>query len=207
MFYTIYKITNKINGKIYIGKHQTLNLYDNYYGSGKALINAIKKYGKENFKKEIIYIFDNEVEMNSKEKELITEEFVLREDTYNLGVGGEGGPHFKGKTFSEISRNKISNKNSGRVLSEEHKKKISESRKLQLLSEIHKKKISESHKGKTLSEDHKQSIRKSVTGKTHSDETKEKMRLAKIGKKREFSGQHKKNISNENENNTNGPLS
>ena len=38
MFYTIYKITNKINGKIYIGKHQTKDPYDLYYGSGKAIL-------------------------------------------------------------------------------------------------------------------------------------------------------------------------
>lgn len=37
MYYTIYKTTNLINGKYYIGKHQTENIYDNYYGSGVAL--------------------------------------------------------------------------------------------------------------------------------------------------------------------------
>jgi hypothetical protein len=44
MFYIIYKITNKINGKIYIGKHQTKDVQDSYMGSGKRLRYAIKKY-------------------------------------------------------------------------------------------------------------------------------------------------------------------
>jgi len=91
MFYTIYKITNQINGKIYIGKHQTKNLDDGYMGSGKQLNRAIQKYGLENFTKEILHIFDNEDDMNAKEKELVTEEFVQEETNYNLCPGGQGG--------------------------------------------------------------------------------------------------------------------
>lgn len=91
MFYTIYKVTNKINGKIYIGKHQTKDLNDGYMGSGKHLRYSISKYGIENFEKEILFQFDNETDMNAKEAELVTEEFCLREDTYNLCPGGNGG--------------------------------------------------------------------------------------------------------------------
>lgn len=91
MFYTIYRVTNLVNGKIYIGKHQTKNLDDDYMGSGKRLGYAKKKHGLENFKKEILFVFETEQEMNDKEKELVTEEFCLREDTYNLCVGGKGG--------------------------------------------------------------------------------------------------------------------
>lgn len=50
-YHLIYKTTNLLNGKIYIGKHTTTNKEDNYLGSGIKLINAIKKYGRENFKK------------------------------------------------------------------------------------------------------------------------------------------------------------
>ncbi len=91
MFYTIYQITNLLDGKIYIGKHQTKKLDDGYMGSGKILKAAVKKYGIENFKKEILYIFNTEVEMNTKEAELVNEEFVARDDTYNLCFGGHGG--------------------------------------------------------------------------------------------------------------------
>jgi hypothetical protein len=99
MYYTIYKVTNKINSIYYIGKHQTKDLNDGYMGSGKILKKAIKKYGIENFTKEILYIFDTEEEMNSKEKELV----IISEDTYNLCEGGKGG-------FSYINKNKMNHK-------------------------------------------------------------------------------------------------
>ena len=100
MYYIIYKTTNTINGKVYIGKHKTKDLDDGYLGSGKLLHYAIKKYGIENFTKEIIYICDTEQDMNLKEQEIVTEEFCLREDTYNLCVGGHGG-------FSYINRHNL----------------------------------------------------------------------------------------------------
>lgn len=101
MFYTIYKITNVVNGKVYIGKHQTNNIDDGYMGSGTYLKRAIKKYGSENFEKEILFKFSTEEEMNTKEAELVTEEFCDREDTYNLCPGGHGG-------FGYLNSNKLS---------------------------------------------------------------------------------------------------
>lgn len=91
VFYTVYQTTNIVNGKTYIGKHQTTILDDGYLGSGKLLRKAIDKYGVENFNKEILHVFDNEAEMNAKEAELVTKEFVLQESNYNLCVGGHGG--------------------------------------------------------------------------------------------------------------------
>ena len=88
--YLIYQTTNLVNGKIYIGQHQTYNLEDNYIGSGIELQKAIEQFGRENFKREILFDFDNFTDMDNKERELVTEEFVAREDTYNLTVGGQG---------------------------------------------------------------------------------------------------------------------
>ena len=101
MYYTVYKITNLINGKYYIGKHQTMNLDDDYMGSGKILKLAINKYGIENFKKEILHIFDTEEEMNAKEKELV----VINENTYNLNQGGNGGFSYINTTNKNIYPN------------------------------------------------------------------------------------------------------
>lgn len=94
MYYTVYRITNLINNKIYVGCHQTKHIDDGYMGSGKLILQAIKKYGKENFKKEILFIFDNKEEMFFKEKELV----FIGEGSYNLKHGGHGG------FTSEISR-------------------------------------------------------------------------------------------------------
>lgn len=134
MVYTIYKTINLLNGKFYIGKHQTENPEDDYLGSGKALREAIKVHGISNFKKEILYIFDTEDEMNRKEQEIITEEFISSSLNYNEAVGGEGGAHFKGKIHSIETRKRIREKMRGRSLSEEAKKKISDSNRKRTLS-------------------------------------------------------------------------
>ena len=88
MFYTIYKITNLINGKYYIGKHKTKELQDNYMGSGVWLKNAFKKYGKHNFIKEIILICNSEKHMNLAERIMVV---CDPEITYNIKIGGNGG--------------------------------------------------------------------------------------------------------------------
>lgn len=91
MRYIIYKITNTVNGKIYIGKHTTKDINDGYMGSGKLLKLAIKKYGKEKFKKEILFECLSENEMNKKEKEIVNKNFIKDENNYNLTIGGDGG--------------------------------------------------------------------------------------------------------------------
>ena len=77
-----------LNGMIYIGQHTTTNPNDAYMGSGKYIVRAIKKYGVENFKKEILFECASQEELNSKERELVNEDFVNRKDTYNLVMGG-----------------------------------------------------------------------------------------------------------------------
>jgi len=91
MNFYLYKITNLINQKIYIGVHSTEDMNDGYFGSGVVLKRAIKKYGKDNFKKEILELFDTFELMYIKENEIVDVDFINRKDTYNQKVGGYGG--------------------------------------------------------------------------------------------------------------------
>jgi len=89
MLHIIYKITNLKNEKIYIGKHSCEDINDEYMGSGKLIKRAIKKYGIENFKKEILYTFYDEIEAYKMEKNIVNEDFIKRKDVYNVIIGGD----------------------------------------------------------------------------------------------------------------------
>lgn len=89
--YLLYKITNLVNGKTYIGKHVTKDIEDNYWGSGSLIKKAIQKYGLENFKFEVLIDLKNEEELDLLEQAVVNEDFVSRPDTYNMKVGGDGG--------------------------------------------------------------------------------------------------------------------
>ena len=120
MFYTIYKTTNAVNGKFYIGKHQTKDLNDEYIGSGKRLKYAIKRYGLENFHKEILHVCESEKQMNALEKILVVPDPELN---YNLCPGGKGGWGYLNKTGLNNAGKDWS------IISPKISKKISEQRK------------------------------------------------------------------------------
>ncbi len=90
--YYLYKTTNLVNNKIYIGVHYSNNIEnDNYLGSGEILKNAIAKYGKQKFKRQILYQFENKQLAYTMQKLIVNEQFVKRNDTYNIRYGGKGG--------------------------------------------------------------------------------------------------------------------
>lgn len=87
----VYKTTNLINNKQYIGQHFG-ELNDFYFGSGYLIQKAINKYGKENFKKEILKICQNREAADQAEKEFIIQFNAIEDDNfYNLQEGGTGG--------------------------------------------------------------------------------------------------------------------
>lgn len=101
----IYKITNIINGKIYIGKRTCKKEpnKDRYLGSGIKIRLAIKKYGEENFRKDILEICESENELNEREKYYINKFNSLDDKIgYNIHLGGKGGN--TGKRSEESKR-------------------------------------------------------------------------------------------------------
>lgn len=101
----IYKTTNLVNNKIYIGKDSKND--KNYFGSGKILTSAIKKYGKNNFKKEILETCKTLEELDLREKVWIN--FCNsnnRKIGYNISEGGTGGDNYKNKTKKELKESK-----------------------------------------------------------------------------------------------------
>lgn len=101
----IYKTTNLLNDKIYIGK----DYYNKptYYGSGVLLLKAIKKYGKLNFKKKILEECNTKEELNKREIYWINY-YNSRNKTigYNIALGGDG--QKAGTKLSQLTKNKIS---------------------------------------------------------------------------------------------------
>lgn len=169
MFFTIYKITNLINCKIYIGLHRTKDLNDGYMGSGKRIKLAIEKYGIKNFKKEILFIFDNPEDMIAKEKELVTEEFCLREDTYNLAKGGGDG-------FSYVNRNGLNISDKQKEAARYHRGVICNQRRNELLKDPQYRSVHSSRLSKAMKELYK-THPGGFAGKMHSEETKKRIGL------------------------------
>lgn len=100
--YILYKTTNIITGKYYIGVSNNRDRY--YKGSGTALLASIRKHGRKNFIKEVLETFETSEEAFAREAEVVNEDFVKDCNTYNVKVGGKGGI---GQKKSEEHRQKI----------------------------------------------------------------------------------------------------
>lgn len=89
LYHYLYKTTNLINKKYYIGIHSTDDLDDGYLGSGVYLKKAIKKYGRQNFSKEFLGFYSTRQELSYAERCIVTEDIVTNPNTYNLILGGD----------------------------------------------------------------------------------------------------------------------
>lgn len=159
MFYYLYQITNLVNNKIYVGVHKTKNMNDGYMGSGKVIANAIEKYGIDNFRKDILETFDNSEAMYAREKEVVNDNFLLREDVYNLRRGGYGG-------FDYINAN---------LTDEQRLIRSNAARKIPLDAKARGGKTTSSSNMKKAHAEGKIKY-DTFTGKKHTEETKKKMR-------------------------------
>lgn len=136
-YFIIYETINLVNGMKYRGCHRTKNIDDGYLGSGKLLSLAIKKYSTENFKRVVLEYCNSVEHMFEREAWWVDDEWVAREDTYNVTTGGKGR-----RGLSEEGKIAIAKANKTRM-TDATKKKISESiRKTHSTPEM-KKKISE----------------------------------------------------------------
>jgi len=156
-YYYIYKTINVINGKYYIGMHSTDNLNDGYIGSGTHLKRSIIKYGKQNFKTEILEFLSTKEELIKREKEIINEDILNDPNSMNLQPGGGGG-----------------------LSGEEHKRKFLHAGGMSALPRLEKYREIHLHKMKTDIEYRERCLdkirgNKSFEGKHHRDESKKKI--------------------------------
>ena len=101
-YHFLYKTTNLKDGKFYIGAHSTYDLNDGYLGSGYKLRRSIIKYGKENFKLEILEFFQDKNSLYIKENQVVDSKLLLDPLCMNLKEGGTGGwPKTAIKSFKQ----------------------------------------------------------------------------------------------------------
>ena len=198
--YYIYLTTNLLTNQKYIGKHYG-EINDNYLGSGKKLVKDIKKLGRQNFKKEILFISQTEEENCNKEKEFIKAfNAINNSQFYNIHEGGNGGNTRAGWTEEEKKEysKKISKKYRGKGnprygvhLTDETKEKIRNNRDTSYMkTEQYRKTMSQAVSGE----------KNGMYGKHHTEESKRLMSInskgKNIGNKNGMYGKSKNNALN-----------
>ncbi|MXZ79838.1 MAG: hypothetical protein F4Z15_00355, partial [Gammaproteobacteria bacterium] len=203
----VYKITNTINGKAYIGisihEPEKGRIKDHLSGKGNRIIaRAVKKYGKEAFTYEILEanVFDEF--LPELEVAYIAKFNTVAPHGYNLTYGGDHAipsaascskmsEARKGRRFSKEHRRKISEAHKGKKrkpFSVEHRHKLSEANKGKTRSVETRRKMSEAQKGRKISVEHRRKMSEALKGrvptflgKSHSTETRRKMSEALKG--------------------------
>lgn len=205
-YYYLYKTTNLINGNYYVGVHSSDNPEtDPYYGSGTLITRAVAKYGRENFKVEILQYFDTWEDALEGERITVNEQLLKDPKSYNLTLGGRGvapdpvllvdpetkqiirvskskAPQLLKRGYTMARRYRM-HRDGAETLCPEHLVE-------QYLAdgwqkgptEDHCKKISTDHIGRKHTEEAKEKIRLANTGKIVSEESRQKNREAHLGR-------------------------
>jgi len=186
----IYRITNQVNGKAYIGFTTNLKerLNDHRYRDGRPTYfhNSIEKYGWKNFDTEVLFeSWDEDWCLKVMEPKFIDEYGTFGKYGYNSTKGGEGN---LGLVMSDEAKAKISKANKGKPCPE-HVKEISRNRKH---TEEEKRKRSESQKA-SYTEERRQKMKEWATGRKHTQETKDKIAKSKRGIP--LTEEHKRKVS------------
>jgi len=184
----IYKITNEINGKVYIGqsvdinkrKREHLNNYKREENKHYALYKAINKYGVNNFKFEVVCECSIE-ELNDLEVKYINLYNSYKNNGYNMTLGGGGVRGLKpwlGRKHTQETKNKIRESRMGKKFSNETIEK------LRIINKGNKRRLGKSHREETIEKLSRlnRGENNAMFGKSHSQETKEKISAAKKGK-------------------------
>ena len=203
MYGYVYKTTNLINGRCYIGQKKAIEFIPTYLGSGKIIKLAIKRYGKDSFRVELIAQAHNKKSLDILERYYI--EVYRRElgsKLYNICDGGRTNVSFSGNQHTEEVKKRLRLINSGVRNPMFGKQHTSETRKRisligsgennpnygKHLSEEIKEKLRLAQLGKRHSEETRMKISLANSRRVHSEETKRKIRLSELGEKNHFYG-------------------
>jgi len=186
----VYKITNTVNGKAYIGfsihEPEKRRIRQHLSGQGNRIIaKAVKKYGKDAFVCEVLEanVFDEF--LPDLEVAYIAKHNTVAPHGYNLDSGGGGIPSEETRKKISESRKGKKHPQFGKPLSAETRRKISEALKGREHSADTRRKLSEAHKGKTrkpLSTDTRCKISEAMKGRERSAEHCRKISESKKGK-------------------------
>jgi group I intron endonuclease len=203
----VYVLTNKINGKRYVGIGCGKKGIEGRWAQYKRyeckqqtkLYNALKLYGVDNFTFEVILETDD-IDNAKRSEMFLIDVWNLQDDRYGYNITAGGDSIRLGLKHSEETKQKISNSNKGKCAwfkgkhhTEESKQKLREANLGKKASEETKQKLREAGKGKKMSEENKLKLSERAKNQVVSNETREKLRLANIGKK--LSEEHRKKIS------------